>query len=242
MVVTVASWSSSVTAWRACAMHSHPTRVDNAHWYGAVAAFTVGPNCCGMVLAVTLRTTSPATMPQLDPFHCFSGDLTLWQEITILGRFQQRAEGHVSFQMDLPQLPCELFFVEVECNEVGPSEALECHLALLQGGYGEPSMSLQFLGPPSAPSQAYRPADKTTQLHKLQCPGRPLFLYNMVPPSLPPGQFACIFRALCTCPQQLLPLSGCKLVKTSNQFVLADLSRGVGATASLGATTRASKL
>ena len=56
----VASGSRSVTACAACATHSHPALVDNAHWNRAVALSATFANCCEIVLATKRRTTSTA--------------------------------------------------------------------------------------------------------------------------------------------------------------------------------------
>ena len=45
MEVTVTPGFSSVTPCNMCATHSQPARVDNANWWGAVAAMVAGPNC-----------------------------------------------------------------------------------------------------------------------------------------------------------------------------------------------------
>ena len=44
-----------------------PARVERAYWKGAVAAFTAGPICWAIVLAVNLLITSPETMPRTPP-------------------------------------------------------------------------------------------------------------------------------------------------------------------------------
>ena len=67
MEVTVTPGFSSVTPCSMCATHSHPARVDNGNWWGAVATMVAGPNCCDIVLATNLRTTSPTTMPRTPP-------------------------------------------------------------------------------------------------------------------------------------------------------------------------------
>ena len=59
--VTVASGLSSVNPCKACAMHSHPARVLNAYWCGAVAFSTVVAHCCAMVRLTKRRTMSPTT-------------------------------------------------------------------------------------------------------------------------------------------------------------------------------------
>ena len=48
-------------------MHSHPARVVNAYWNGAVACSIAGPNCCAMVRATNRLMMSPATMPLTPP-------------------------------------------------------------------------------------------------------------------------------------------------------------------------------
>ena len=63
------SGSNSVSACNARAMHSEPAAVERACWNG-----TAGPNCWVIVLAVSLRITSPATIPRTPPpsFHKLS--------------------------------------------------------------------------------------------------------------------------------------------------------------------------
>ena len=48
-------------------MHSHPARVVNACWNGAVARSIAGPNCCAMVRATNRLMMSRATMPLTPP-------------------------------------------------------------------------------------------------------------------------------------------------------------------------------
>ena len=62
MDVIVAVALTSVIPCNACATHSHPARVDNACWKGAVAAWTRSANCCEIVRATKHLTISPATM------------------------------------------------------------------------------------------------------------------------------------------------------------------------------------
>ena len=61
--VTVVNGLISVKPWSAWATHSHPAFVRRACWYGAVATSTALPNCWAIVLATSLRITSPATIP-----------------------------------------------------------------------------------------------------------------------------------------------------------------------------------
>ena len=60
---TVLLGLASVSDWRMWPKHSHPARVVNACWNGAVARSIAGPNCCAMVHATNRLMMSPALMP-----------------------------------------------------------------------------------------------------------------------------------------------------------------------------------
>ena len=64
---TVARGSRSNNVWSVWETHSHPARVFNAHWKGAMARSTAAPICWAIVRATKRRRTSPTTMPLTPP-------------------------------------------------------------------------------------------------------------------------------------------------------------------------------
>ena len=65
MEMIVVFGSSLLNPCNACAMHSHPARVERAYWNGADS--TASLNCCATVRATNRLTTSPVTMPLTPP-------------------------------------------------------------------------------------------------------------------------------------------------------------------------------
>ena len=63
--VMVASGSSSVRPWRACAMHSQPAFVVMAYWYGLVALSTAGPTVGTLSLPPTSEQHPQRRCPAL---------------------------------------------------------------------------------------------------------------------------------------------------------------------------------
>ena len=168
---------------------------------------------------------------QLDPA---SLDLThCRKQMQILGRFQQRAEVVMCHSRRTSRNTFPSYPHILECSE-GPWEALECHLALLQGGCGTPSMSLQYLGPPLPADNSPNCTNFNARVALWSSSTWSLRLCRLDNLPASSAHLALALNKSCHCPAANLSNRAINL-----SLLICPLG-GVGATASLGATTRAS--